>query len=441
MAFLQVTSTNPNFSFLLKKNPASGLIAKELRKGVLFGYYSKDGQTFNVYFRDAFNDISYPEYKDQEFEYVNATRYSSAQFILNTLAELMRDAFKKRNVELDPDAEYETTILMNMIHLDHRRTLTSFVQHFSDTCQIVADEVTPKYYKITITTKKSLCYLLNLTNLFAAFTVIRNKSEYLFIDETTVEKYFSSLAVIDPPYFIRYHFKTELLRSMRLFEQYKSMLETSDHYPISMYPGDTVEMRKTAIEENLKFSNHIVDVGCGEGRYVWAFAKRILKGKTYYAIDTNEDCRNTVAKKVRLKELTNVKVLPSIDTLVNTLNNEKMDFILGEVIEHMPVDDAKQLVIKCLSLGCMNSLIITTPNATFNKFYFDDKEVRHPDHHFEFSKEGFIEWVYNIREYFRTVMLMPAGLTINDLEVKFLDIGDKVDGIPVTVGAIFSRRT
>ena len=82
MAFLQLRSTNPNFSFLLKKNPASSMIAKELRKGVLFGYYSDAGQTFNAYFRDAFNEISYPEYKDQEFEYVNSTRYSSAQFVL-----------------------------------------------------------------------------------------------------------------------------------------------------------------------------------------------------------------------------------------------------------------------------------------------------------------------------------------------------------------------
>jgi hypothetical protein len=470
MAFLQIKSTNPYFSYLIKKNPASGLVAKVLRKGVIFGYYSMPegeyqlppsididlitqplekknytdiGQTYNVYFRDAFNDISYPEYKDQEFEYVNATRFSSAQFILNALADLLRDAFRKRDPEHDPDDEYETTLFCNMVRLDSQRTLTAFTKNFSEVCDIKAEEVAHKYYQITITTKKSLYYLINLTNLFSAFTVIRNKSEYLFLDETTIEKYLGALSVIDPPYFIRYNFKVELLDPQKggnkTFKKYKTLLETSSHYPIKMVQGDTVQMRMDAIENELGFSHHIVDVGCGEGRYIWPFTRKMLKGKNYYAIDTNEECRNSVARKIRLREITNAYVFDSVDSFIeDTLTAEKFDFVLGEVIEHMSFEEATQLVIKCLGLRYLNSLILTTPNADFNQYYFDDKDMRHPDHKFEFTEEEFKTWIEKIKDHFRSVVLAPMPFTRLQLDVKYLEIGDKVDGRPVTLGAVFS---
>jgi 2-polyprenyl-3-methyl-5-hydroxy-6-metoxy-1,4-benzoquinol methylase len=443
MAFLQVTSTNPSFSYLIKKNPASGLVAKELRKGVMFGYYSlaSQGQTYNIYFRDAFNDISYPEYKDQEFEYVNATRYSSAQFILNALSDLLRDAFKKRDTELDPDTEFETTIFLNMVLLENKRTLNPFTKHFSDSCTFKVEDVCPKYYRISITTKKSLYYLLNLVNLFAVFIVIRNKAEYIHVDDATIEKYFSSLSVIDPPYFIRYHFKTELLRGFKIFEKYKPMLETSSRYPITMKYGDTVAMRMNEVEKALSFSNHIVDIGCGEGRYVWAFAKKLLKGKTYHAIDTDKDCRDIVARKVRLKEITNVRVFESVEDYFEQIKPEEpTDFILGEVIEHMSLEDAEKLIIRCLSHPCLNSLIVTTPNADFNCHYFDDKDVRHPDHQFELTKAFFEDWIRKIKNHFMTVTILPHFLTSNDLDVMFVDVGDAVNEMPVTLGAIFTRR-
>jgi len=452
MAFLQLRSTNPNFSFLLKKNPASSLIAKELRKGVLFGYYSDAGQAFNAYFRDAFNEISYPEYKDQEFEYVNSTRYSSAQFVLNAVSELFRDAFKKRNEEQDPDDAYETILIINMLKLDNRRTLTAFTKHFAEDCNIQADEVTPKYYRVTLVTKKSLYYLLNLTNLFAAFTVIRNKTEYLPLDDVTVEKYFSALSVIDAPYFIRYHFKIELLRGDRKFEKYRNLLNTSARYPIEMVQGDTVQMRMDAVEKEVNFSNHLVDVGCGEGRYAWAFTRKMLKDKTYYAIDTNEECRATVTRKASFKELTNIQVFDSLDAfmrLINLLKQdsrrtealavEKFDFILGEVIEHMSLDEATDLVTKCLTFEQCNSVIITTPNADFNSYYFDeDKEMRHPDHHFEFTMVQFNDWVNSIKLNCHSVVITPIPFKRISLEVKMLDIGDKVNGTPVTLGAVLS---
>jgi 2-polyprenyl-3-methyl-5-hydroxy-6-metoxy-1,4-benzoquinol methylase len=431
MAFLQLKSTNPEYSYLIKKNPTSGLHARSLRKGTVFGYFSDEGRTYNIYFRDAFNDISYPEYKDQEFEYVNTTRYGSSHFVLNALSELFRDAFKKRDEKLDPDG-YTHTIILNMIHMDNKRTLNAFTKHFEE-CQIEAEEVARQYYRITFATNNSLYYLLNLINLFAVFVVTRTETVNLARDEQTIEKYFSSMLVIDAPYFIRYQFKAELLRNKHLFKKHLMLLETSNLYPIKMVYGDTLLMRQEAVRDELSLSNHIVDLGCGEGHAVATFASHLLKGKQYYAIDINEMCRNTVTKKTQRLELTNVHVLESLDSFfAQALPDGSFDFLLGEVIEHMTVEEATALVQRCLSFNARattrvyqncNSVIITTPNADFNQFYFDigDKEMRHPDHKFEFTKEQFKSWVNDLS------LSEKYG-------IRIFDIGDTVNNIPVSLG-------
>jgi 2-polyprenyl-3-methyl-5-hydroxy-6-metoxy-1,4-benzoquinol methylase len=436
MAFLQLKSTNPEYSYLIKKNPTSGLFARSLRKGTVFGYFSDEGRTYNIYFRDAFNDISYPEYKDQEFEYVNTTRYGSAQFVLNAISDVFRDALKKRDEKLDPDC-YTNTIILNMIRMDNRRTLAAFTKHFVNECEIVSEEIASKYYRITFTTNKSLYYLLNLINLFAAFVVVRTDTEYLARDEQTVDKYFNSLSVIDAPYFIRYKYKSELLRNHRFFKKHQQLLETSSLYSIKMVYGDTVLMRQDAIANGLTFSNHIVDVGCGEGLTMLAFSKRLLKGKQYYAIDLNETCRNSVIRKINRSSILNVTVLDSIDTLLSRdLPDEPFDFILGEVIEHMSVEDATSLVHKCLTFKNCNSVLITTPNSDFNQFYFDvsDKEMRHPDHVFEFNQDQFRGWVDTL---LASLNIRYAHIMGGAIETMPFHIGDKVNDIPVSLGVRF----
>jgi len=448
MAFLQIKSTNPNLSFLLKKNPASGLVARGIRKGVLFGYYSDEGQTFNVFFRDAFNEISYPESKAQEFEYVNITRYSSAQFIINAFAEFLRDPLKKPT-ELDIDSDYDNLLIVNMVHLSSNRILAAFIQHFAGTCSIEAEIIAKRYYRITFQTKRSLHYLLNLVNLFAAFVVLKNKTEYLSLDENTIEKYFSSLSVIDPPYFIRYHFKIELLRSKRMFDTYKPLLDTSSLYPLEIFQGDTNRIRFDFIEAHINLTANIVDVGCGEGRFVKAFAPKLSKGKTYYAIDTNEELRLTLEKKIKHKGITNACVLESIEDFftgaaiyalekflqsgtdckqpISDLPEDTYEFILGEVIEHMPIEEAETLIKKCLNFKHTGSIIITTPNKDFNHHYFNDgEELRHSDHMFEFTANEFKTWLDQMID--------------SSFCYETFNIGDKVNGIPLTLGAVVRRK-
>ena len=427
MAYLQLKSTNPSLSYILKKNPASGLFARSMRKGTLFGFYSLDDvQTYNVFFKDAPNEISYPEFKDQEFEYINATRYNSTQFVLNALSELFRDAFKKPQ-ELDVDG-HTSSVLLNLVCLSSKRTLDTFTHHFQEECQIDAEQVSHKHYRMTFTTTRSIYYLLNLVNLFSTFNVIRSKTEFLFVDDETVEKYFQCLAAIDAPYFIRYEFKTHLLRGQRRFEKYQSLLENSKRYPMALKSGDSVEMRMDVITSYLNFNASVIDIGCGEGRYIWKIAPKLAHGAKYHAIDIDQDCLESVSHKVRVRELTNVFTYPSLDAFETSDalgdSTTGYDIILTEVIEHMSVPEATALVKRCLAFPKLRSLILTTPNKDFNHFYFDEEDgVRHCDHKFEFTAEEFMNWLQEFSGCF-----------------DYLAVGDEVNGIPMSLGAVLRKE-
>jgi SAM-dependent methyltransferase len=424
MAFMQIKSDNPDFSYILKKNPTSGLVARKLRRGVLFGYYS-EASTYNVFFKDAFNEISYPEHKDQKFEYTNATRYNSAQFVLNTFSELLRDIHKKQS---DQDVDGHNNLIMcNLVHLSSQRTISSFAHHFDDV-SVDTEPMGLKQYRVTFKTNKSLYYLANVVALFATFTVVQNNKEYLFLDDSTIEKYTSSLEVIDAPYFIRYMFKTYLFRGQNMFKKYKSRLETSAKYPITMEFGDTHMMRIEAIQKHMDTSHHVVDLGCGEGRYVFKLASN-LKDTVYHAIDVDEECRDKVARGCLRKQIENVEVFESLDAYLATPQKEgSYDFLCTEVIEHMEIEKATELVRQCLEHPKAKTVIITTPNRDFNRHYFDGEgELRHSDHIFEFTKEEFINWLHSIWSHL-------------EYSLETFSIGDTVDGVETTLGAVFRRR-
>lgn len=96
MAIVQVRSTNPQFSFLIKKNPNSGMMLRSIRRGMAYGWYT-DQQTFNVYFKDADNEISYKQHENENFEYLNVSRYNTPLFPLNAINEFFSASLKAQD--------------------------------------------------------------------------------------------------------------------------------------------------------------------------------------------------------------------------------------------------------------------------------------------------------------------------------------------------------
>jgi 2-polyprenyl-3-methyl-5-hydroxy-6-metoxy-1,4-benzoquinol methylase len=168
----------------------------------------------------------------------------------------------------------------------------------------------------------------------------------------------------------------------------------------------------------------IVDLGCGEGNYVIDLARKMPPEQIYYAIDTNEECRETVKNKVAKKQLQNVQILESLDQFLENPPEEKYNVLLSEVIEHMTVEEATALAKRVITLPNVGQVFITTPNKDFNKNYvFDsDEEMRHDDHKFEFTPKEFEDWVEKV---------------LDGVEGKvphFHSIGDTVNGSCTTLG-------
>lgn len=437
MAILQIKSNNPDFSYLIRKNPESPMLVKKLRKGHLFGWYTSP-DTYNCFFKDAPNEVSYKEHPDDQFEYINTTRYNSAMFVLNTLSSFFQTNLKSIT-EKDGVDKFENEIVLEMIQVKSAHYLRIFNDYFDD-FNLEYEEIAPKNYKIKLSTKKTLNELLNFTNLFVVFNALRNK-DHLVVDDQLTEKFLESLQVIDAPYFIRYIFKINFLDNSKKFKKFLHIIQNSKKEKIEFVKGNTLEMRMREIKNLFTMSRPIIDVGCGEGNYVtgYGYFKKYtpglaqdLKDLIYYAIDRDEECREIVKKRIERKELKNVKILSSFEEFLDissSLDYKKgYEILLTEVIEHSPLKESTSLVKQLLSFEKTERLIITTPNKDFNKFFIfeEGQKFRHEDHDFEFTEKEFTDWIKKI--------------VSDKFNVEVFGIGDRVEGMPVTLCAKIFRK-
>lgn len=419
MAFLQIKSTNPDISYVLLRNPSSGMQIKSIRKGLGFGYYDTD-TSYNVYFKDSETEVSYKSHPDESFEYMNKTRYNSPVLFLNILSEFFHSTVKKYQ---EKDVEgFENSVVFNMLYLGSDRIvkLVNYMEGF----EVVEEPITVKNSKITIKTNKTMRDLLNFTNLFLFYAAMKSSGDYLDMEPSAVAKYIGCLDVVDPPYFVRYIMKLHILQHRNRFNKYKDLLEkTKRHDDIKMYFGNTSQQRRDWVKKQLgTIEREIVDVGCGEGYYAIDLASK-MGGIEYHAVDINEECRDVISRKAAKRQLDNVKVY---DNQANIDSFQDRDVLFVEVMEHMPMEDATNLAKEILKKN-PNRLILTTPNKEFNVNYsFDQEQMRHDDHHFELTKGEFQNFVDKIK---------PLGYN-----VTIHDIGDCVNGVSTTVGAVFVRE-
>jgi 2-polyprenyl-3-methyl-5-hydroxy-6-metoxy-1,4-benzoquinol methylase len=422
MAILQLNSTNPGFSFIIEKNPETGMLVKSIRKGKAFGWFS-DPSVYNIYFKDAENEVSYQQQKDEQFEYLNATRYNSPIFPLNAVNDFFSTASKKQH---DKDVEgYKHTITVNTVHVEHVRYLEYFQSHMPN-FHLEYEEIAFKTYRIKVETSESVHQLLNYTNvLFLNLTFI--SEDYMHVTgKETIEKYIRSINSIDAPFYIRYLFVRNILTSKEKFFKYKESLENWSKHTINFAYGPTNIQRRDFITEHYRFDKPIVDIGCGDGAYALPFSRKINEFD-YHAIDIDYDIREKLTWKLKKKEIENVIVYESLDHFLETYESDQnVDVLLTEVVEHMPIKTATKFVKQILKEINLEKLVLTTPNADFNQFY-ELTTLRHHDHDWEMTKDEFINWIETI-------------LTNTDYEYQWSGIGDCVNGIYTTQAAIIKRK-
>ncbi len=419
MAFMQIGSTNPKFSFILKKNPESGMIVRSVREGHLFGYYSGDNKIFNCFFKDSDTEISYKRLND-EFEYINPSRYNAPEFVLDSIKEFFRHIIKGNSDDIEG---FDNYLMINMVNIK-RKYLAIFGKYFKN-IEISHEEICANNFRVKFSTKGTLKELLAFGQLFAFFNALKNR----YISEEEIEKYMNMLVSAKAPYFVKYIFKINLLRRPEMFYKYKKILEDNSFEKIEFQYGHISDQRMHIIGSLINFKRSIVDFGCGDGSFAIKFCDRLLnENKKYYAIDKDDEKLNILNKRIKglasgENEGNNGLNIVIGNTFPTLLDEENVDVIMSEVVEHMTKEDATIVIKDVLNNPSVKSLIITTPNKDFNRFFiFEEDEMRHDEHIFEMGKEEFEKWIFEI------VDSCDIG------NVQFLEIGDKVNDIPATLG-------
>ncbi len=419
MAIVQLKSTNPAFSFLIKKNPATGLQIRSVRKGLAYGWSTGEG-SYGVYFKDADNEVSFKRDAGDSFDYLNVSRYNTPLFPLSAINEFFSVALKAQH-EQDL-AGYRHSFYIPMIHIDRPHYISFFASHLKN-CTFTTEHQAHKSYSLLVETEESLHYLLHVVSVLCLFLSMQG-NEAIDITDEVLEKYLRSLNLIDAPFYIRSLFARHFLFTRDRFRKYKAEAERSGRYAISLGYGGTAQQRRSYIASQLSFDKPILDIGCGEGFYAIPFAAKMEH--SYYAVDIDEERLELVKRKAQEKQAGNIAFFHSLAHYLESANGETVDVILTEVIEHMPLTEAAELIAAICREVPFRQLIVTTPNADFNPHY-ELESFRHEDHKWELGEGEFRQWFAGL------VQGLP-------LSCEFVAIGDSVNGVATTQGVIVTRK-
>jgi len=416
-------SPNEKLGFVIKKNvnnPAP-IVCKKIGKGTGFGYYAKgDPSTYIALFRDAPNEVSFKEHTDQKFEYMTTLQYNSPHCALKLLTEYFQSAGKKLD---ENDTGSNNKIIFEMIKLEGRpKSILNKLNSYIKNIHIEIEDIVHNSYKITVSNTGTIFELINYTVAILIIVSTLNTND-LYVGTDLVDRCIRSLVAIDAPYYIRYLVASRMIKRS-MFKKLKSRLEESSSHKYTLNYGTTALHRQDLILNYIDLEKSVIDYGCGEGSYVKGIAPIISKkGGTYYAHDIDKDELAKAVKKAKDMNLTNVKFFDSEEEL-RKVAIEECTIIVSEVVEHLPPDQSVDIIANIINNYNWLRIIITTPNYEFNVNY-DIEGFRHDDHKVEFTRSEFKEYMDSVFEKVH-----------KNYSVKYIDVGDIVDGTSCSQGAI-----
>ena len=429
MAYLQINSTNPNLSYVLMKSPLSGMSLRRYRRGTYFGWYSNEAQTYNMYFKDGDDEVSFNT-QEEEFEYNDTKRYNSPLAIQGAVNQFLHHLTNvKSDYTYDIQDKYDHELVINQLHMFDVKYLTLMERYYPQ-FKVEYTELSPKNYRVSIKSTTCVRDLINFSYILSIFYHCLTDFKGTWVAEEEIFRYTTILNNLDSPYFIRYVIKSRVIKSPNKFNSVKAELEKCSTQVIELEYGDTHSQRCDFIIDHISTSDEIIDLGCNNmTSYGLKLAKELNKTDiTYHAIDIDEEALKQAERKVNLKNLENVIFYNDLNDLIAIEYKQKFNIIMSEVFEHISLKEDTKIIKNIVKNLDFNKFIITTPNKDFNEYYnFTEDQTRLDDHVFEMTQNEF-------KNYFDELLgKLPVTY-------EFYHIGDKVNGITPTQAIIISKK-
>lgn len=432
---IKIKSENQFLLDLLHKNPNTdnGLYLKTHKNGVLVGMALNPNE-YHVLFQDT--KYSYlPEDSNQ----VDYQSYCSPLLVLHICNEYFSQVLKEKTTYYNETISWLNKTKLEIDNLNCEIEVPSFYiysnwyrngqfllsKYFKN---IEVEHQVGRVFSLKIT-GSNLFEAMNLLSLVSVFTHITNEyGIHTFIDDEFAIKYNRILTNIsNVPYFVFYLFIKRAVKSDRQFQTLKPQMENylaAHGLDANLTYYDTHVNRILFVTNLLDESHSVLDFGCGEFKYFKKVNKATFK-KSYYAIDIDDSFRVLFSK---LKAESKKENFYFYNQLNEYPNDEKVNVILSEVIEHNTIEEAKNVIKNLMKLN-YHQIIITTPNSEFNQHYQLEDEMRHDDHEFEFDANEFKNFIIETTKDFQNFTL------------DFYGIGDSLNGVQPTQAVVIKNTS
>lgn len=471
MVLISLSSNNPDFSRVIEKNPSNPIVIKKLRAGNSFGYYTKNNycpinddtrltnyfeeqsiskdtlQTYLSVFKDGCGETSYKHDKEDNYDYMNALKYSSVNCILNMMGEYYKSLFK---YNVNDGDNYIYSFYFNLLFF--KKYDLNIVDQFKKYFDCIKFDCL-KYDNESSSKEGNYCLIISSSNpqelvkiCYLLFVILSTEDDNFMIDDAMTDKLVNILASTNSPYYIRNITLPKIINSESKYSKLIDTINSSNRNKLSLVFGNNQQNRINFAKTNICNNSNIIDFGCGEGAYAIALVK---KADNYLCFDTDTNELNKARRKVynrsidkkTSKEISekykNICYFSEQDKLFEKIHSDIITLpntfvVFSEVIEHIELIDAKRILGDILSLLLTNpsiKIILTTPNRDFNHNYLIDG-FRHDDHKFEFTKNEFIDFMNESVQSFNDSQ--------ENVKIKYdyHGIGDSVDDVFTVQGAI-----
>jgi hypothetical protein len=385
---IEITSTNPMMSFIIEKNPntqreSNLAFERELRKGRLYGWFLDD-QTFRMMFVDAKTESSFN--KNQQFEYLDRTRYSSSYLPVAAIGTMLAKAMKVHN-EHDLSG-YDSTFscLIELSNFGLAQRMLRSMPEITLTPAEFNGKPCRDLFHMKVTTNKSIHQMLNMVQVFCVMQAIEDWNLWIDMREQDANKYIRSLNAIDAPYYLRYTLQAFGISSPDVFKKIRADLAGGKYV---MHFGKTDEHRLNGILPVLQRDQGpcLWDIGCGELKFTRKLARNYTN---IVAFDGNPEIQEKNIYRLKNRKIENVELRGMCTPESFADFQPGTDILMTEVLEHMPKEDAIA-ILKTIAQLPFRRAIFTVPNREFNQFYgMAEDASRHDDHHYEPTYAEFV---------------------------------------------------